>query len=60
MNLLRRIEKYLTSTGIPKTRFGRETAVVGDPRLVDDLWRGRQLRQSTLDRITAHLDSAGA
>lgn len=58
MNLLRRIEKYLTSTGIPKTRFGRNVA--GDPRLVDDLRRGRQLRQSTLDRITAHLDSAGA
>jgi len=38
--LLRAIEKFIHETGIPPTRFGRDS--VRDPRLVFDLRRGRE------------------
>jgi len=41
VTLLGMIENYLKRTGTPPTRFGREA--VGDPRLVGDLRRGRQV-----------------
>ena len=39
MELLVKIERHLRATGVPRTRFGRDT--VNDPRLVDDMRRGR-------------------
>ena len=44
MNLLREVEKYLRRNDTAPTRFGRE--VVGDPRFVFDLRKGRDPRPS--------------
>lgn len=44
MPLLRLVEIFLRETGMPRTRFGRLSA--GDPRLVDDLRRGREPRKA--------------
>lgn len=54
MSLLRRIERHLDATGMPPTRFGRET--VGDPRFVFDLRAGREPRDETTRRVSAWLD----
>ena len=54
MTLLRRIERHLDATGMPPTRFGRET--VGDPRFVFDLRAGREPRDETARRVAAWLD----
>jgi 2,4-dienoyl-CoA reductase-like NADH-dependent reductase (Old Yellow Enzyme family) len=51
MTLLRRVERHLTATGIPATRFGREA--VHDPRFVFDLRRGREPRAETERRVLA-------
>ena len=55
MHLMRRIERFLERAEMKPTRFGRET--VGDPRLVSDLRNGRELRDATIARIQAWLDS---
>jgi hypothetical protein len=55
MHLLRRIERYLKSTGTPPTRFGRDA--VRDPRLVHDLRRGREPGCAMNARVSAYLDS---
>ncbi|MET0371344.1 MAG: hypothetical protein ABW039_08215 [Sphingobium sp.] len=47
--LLRAIERFLRETGMPATRFGRESA--RDPRLVFDLRRGREPRAGLANRI---------
>ncbi|MEW9856991.1 hypothetical protein ABUH87_17850 [Novosphingobium sp. M1R2S20] len=47
--LLRRIERFLRATGMPRTKFGRLS--VGDPRLVDDLRNGRTPRPSMEQRV---------
>lgn len=47
--LLRLVEIFLRETGMPRTRFGRLSA--GDPRLVDDLRRGREPREALRNRI---------
>lgn len=52
--VLHRIERYLKRSGVPPTRFGRD--VVGDPRLVHDMRRGRELRARTAARVSAYLD----
>lgn len=52
--LLRRIERYLRSSGTPPTRFGREA--LRDPRFVFDLRQGRQPGPSTTRRVAAFLD----
>jgi hypothetical protein len=52
--LLYRIEQYLKRSRTPPTRFGREA--VGDPRFVFDLRDGREPRDSTVARVSAHLD----
>jgi hypothetical protein len=57
MTLLRRIERHLDVTGMPPTRFGRET--VGDPRFVFDLRAGREPRDETTRRVAAWLDGSG-
>jgi len=54
MTLLRRIEQHLDATGMPPTRFGRET--VGDPRFVFDLRAGREPRDETTRRVVAWLN----
>ena len=54
MHLQRRIEIYLRRSGTTATRFGRE--VLGDPRFVFDLRKGRELRPATAARISAWLD----
>ncbi len=54
MHLLRRIERYLRSSGATPTRFGREA--VRDPRLVHDLRRGREPGSALVARVSAYLD----
>jgi hypothetical protein len=54
MHLLRRIERYLKSSGTPATRFGRDA--VHDPRLVHDLRRGREPGAAISARILAYID----
>lgn len=53
MYLLRRIERYLRSGGMPPTRFGCE--VLRDPQFVFDLRRGREPRPPTVVRVLAYL-----
>lgn len=53
MTLLRQIERYLTQTAMPPTRFGREA--VRDPRFVFDLRNGREPRPQTAARVRAWL-----
>ncbi len=61
--LLYKVERFLTETGMPWTRFGRLAA--HDPRFVDDLRNGRNPSRRTSGRIerfmaqfreTAHAD----
>ncbi len=54
MNLQRRIEQYLRRSGTPPARFGRE--VMGDPRFVFDLRRGRTMQPRTERRLAEWLD----
>jgi hypothetical protein len=54
MPLRRRIELYLRRTAMAPTRFGRE--VVGDPRFVFDLRKGREPREKTEARVHIWLD----
>lgn len=55
MNLLREVEKYLKNSNTPAARFGRE--VMGDPRFVFDLRRGREPRRRTIERVRAFLEA---
>ena len=54
MYLLREVEKFLRQSDIAPTRFGRD--VVGDPRFVFDLRRGRDPRPATVARVLAYLE----
>ena len=56
VHLLREVEKFLRSSDIPPTRFGREA--VGDPRFVFDLRRGREPRPITAARVRAFLEES--
>lgn len=56
MELLGRIERYLRISGTPRTRFGREA--VNDPRLVDDMRRGREPGAQVRARIERALATA--
>ncbi len=53
--LLRRIEKYLTETGMPWTKFGR--IVAHDPRLVADMRNGRKPRPDLATRIETYIQT---
>jgi hypothetical protein len=55
MHLLRRIERYLKTSGTAATRFGREA--VRDPRLVHDLRRGREPGSAMNARLSAYLET---
>ena len=54
--LLWEIEKFLRSSNVAPTRFGRD--VVGDPRFVFDLRRGREPRAGTVEKVRAYLQEA--
>jgi hypothetical protein len=47
--LIRQIEAFMRETKMPQTRFGRLAAA--DPRLIDDLRKGRTLRPGTRQRV---------
>ncbi len=47
--LIRRIEDFLKTTGMPWTKFGR--LAVKDPRFVGDLRRGRMPGDKTAVRV---------
>jgi hypothetical protein len=53
MNVLARVQRYLKSTGLPPTLFGR--LVVNDPRLVGDMRNGRELGKVIRARIEAYI-----
>jgi hypothetical protein len=52
--LLQRVEKFLRTTRMPPTRFGRE--VLGDSRFVFDLRSGREPRPSTVRKVSDFLN----
>ncbi len=56
MHLLREVEKFLRQGDLAPTRFGRE--VVGDPRFVFDLRKGRDPRPRTVARVRAYMETA--
>ena len=56
MAMLRKIEIYLRTTGMAPARFGRD--VVGDPRFVFDLRRGREPGAKISSRINNYLSGA--
>lgn len=56
VQLLTRIEHYLTRTATAPTTFGR--AAAHDPRFVLDLRNGRSPRPGTAARVHAWLDQA--
>ena len=55
MPLLRRIERFLRTSGISPTRFGREA--VRDPKFVADLRAGRHPRAATVRRVIAYVEA---
>ena len=55
MNLLREVEIFLRHNDTAPTRFGRE--VVGDPRFVFDLRKGRDPRPRTIKRVRDYLQA---
>ncbi|MBA3668334.1 MAG: hypothetical protein H0W65_11545 [Sphingomonas sp.] len=54
VHILREVEKFLKLNNTPATRFGR--LVMGDPRFVFDLRRGREPRASTIQRVQSFLE----
>jgi hypothetical protein len=58
MTLLMAVERHLRANAVSASRFGRQ--VSGDPRLVFDLRRGRELRPATAARVLAHIASNSA
>jgi len=56
VHLLRNVEKFLKTSNIAPTRFGRD--VVGDPRFVFDLRNGREPRAKTVARVMTYLEAA--
>ncbi|WP_168070997.1 hypothetical protein [Sphingomonas kaistensis] len=55
--LLRDVERFLNAGNFSAARFGRE--VMGDPRFVFDLRRGREPRPQTVEKVKAYLEIAG-
>ena len=54
--LLRQIEQFLHTTGMPWTKFGR--LVAHDPRLVGDMRNGRQPRPDLAMRIRDFIEAS--
>jgi tRNA-dihydrouridine synthase len=57
MTLFRAIELLLEQQGMSASRIGREA--IGDPGLVRDLRRGRELRPQTRARLVSYLRDHG-
>ena len=55
--LIRKIEKFLSETGMAWTKFGRLAA--HDPRFVEDLRNGRTPRPETEARVERFIASFG-
>ena len=53
MAVLATINRFLKDTNMAPTRFGR--LCVNDPRLVEDIRRGREPRARTVARIEAFI-----
>lgn len=53
MSLLLQIDRYCRRTGTPRTKFGRLS--VNDPRLIDDMMRGRQIGPDVQARVEAFI-----
>lgn len=58
MSVLIKIDRYIRSTGMPVTKFGR--LAVNDPRLVHDLKHGRQPGRRIVERIEAFIEGDAA
>lgn len=58
MSILWKVERFLTKSAMPPTKFGRLAA--NDPRLVGDLRRGREVRSQMAARIENFLQDQGA
>lgn len=58
MHLLSTIERYLRTSGVAPSRFGRDA--VGDPQFVASLRRGREPRENTVRRVTDYLAALAA
>ncbi|MDP3674348.1 MAG: hypothetical protein Q8R44_04530 [Novosphingobium sp.] len=55
--LIREIERFLRSTGLAPTTFGRLAA--SDPRLVFDMRNGREPRESLRSRVEHFMNTFG-
>lgn len=55
MYSLRDVERFLKAEELSAARFGRE--VMGDPRFVFDLRRGREPKPQTIEKVKAYLES---
>lgn len=55
MSILFKVERFLRQSAMPPTTFGR--LAVNDPRLVEDLRRGREPRPITAQKIEAAIQS---
>jgi hypothetical protein len=53
--LIRHIERFLSDTGMPWTKFGR--LAVHDPRFVEDLRNGRTPRLETESRVKQFINA---
>lgn len=53
MDMLALVRGYLKLTGLPETLFGR--LAINDPRLIQDMRRGRELRPATRARIESFI-----
>ncbi len=53
MAILTKVMRYLETTGMPRSVFGRRS--INDPRLVTDLWNGRELRWTTRLRVEEYM-----
>lgn len=51
-----KVEAFLSQTGTPPTRFGKEA--VGDPSFVFDLRRGREPGYRTARRVLDYIEDA--
>ncbi len=54
MNIYTAIRRHLKETGQPPSMFGR--AAIGDPSLIKELYNGRELRPSTVDKIRSYIE----
>jgi hypothetical protein len=53
MHINRLVERFLSETGLPPTKFGR--LAVRDPRLVHDMRQGREIREPMAIRLRAFM-----